>query len=120
MQSSAVMLPLSGVLQNFPDHVLKNYCFLLAGTHAFLRASCGVSELGVIAPRGCPSLPYCINRKDPCMSAFFLPQGHLLRAVIFNLFSKLHTMHNQLLSFLSFHNHINTFSCSSFIRSKGK
>lgn len=71
MQSSAVMLPLSGVLQNFPDHVLKNYCFLLAGTHAFLRASCGVSELGVSAPRGCPSLPYCINRKDPCMSAFF-------------------------------------------------
>lgn len=122
MQSTAVMLPLSGVLQNFPDHVLKNYCFLLAGTHAFLRASCGVSELGVIAPGGCPS-SHCLTliqktlacqhsstSRSPAQSC------HLQRV----LFSKLCTMHNHLLSFLSFHNHINTFSCSSFIRSKGK
>lgn len=64
---------------------VKNYCFFLAGTHAVLRASRGVSELGVTAPRGYPLLTTLLPKyKRPFYINILLPQGHLLRAVIFN------------------------------------
>lgn len=97
---------------------------LFAGRYScFFKSIMWCFRTGCHCPRRLPlfSLPY-IYTKDPCMSAFFYLKVTCseLSSSTRVLFSKLCTMHNHLLSFLSFHNHINTFSCSSFIRSKGK
>lgn len=120
MQSSAVMLPLSGVLQNFPDHVCKELLLFVGRYSCCFKSITWCFRTGCHCPKRLPlfSLPYCINTKDPCMSTFFY-----LKVTCLELSSStrvLGTMHNQSRPFFSFHNHINTFSCSSFIRSKRK
>lgn len=124
MQSSAVMLPLSGVLHNFPDHVCKELLLFAGRYSCCFKSIVWCFRTGCHCPKRLPLflLPYCINTKDPCMSTFFCLKVTCseLSSSTRVLFSKVCAMHNQLLSFLSFHYHINTFSCSSFVRSKGK
>jgi len=128
MQSSAVVLSLSGVLQNFPDHVSKEILLLAVRHSCFFKSMRWYFWTEYHRPRKFPlfSLPYCINTKDPNMSKFFYLRvtcPDLLSSVRV-LFSELHTMHIQWLSLLSFPSHIHSlshsFSCSSFRRSKGK
>lgn len=109
MQSSAVMLPLSGVLQNFSGQVCKELLFPGRYPCCF-KSIMWCFRTGCCCPKRLPlfSLPYCTNTKHPFISTFFY-----LKVTCSELSSStrvLCTMHNQLLPFFSFHHHIDTFS----------